>query len=451
MLSKKTLVSKLVKIIHFLGTLAIFAACWIRYYRMPVSLDVMFMLFGGVIYFLLAHIYKAYDLGYSRVMDLIYSHVLTGVLTGGVVYAVYCMVTVHMYNPLPILLIIVCQGIWHVLWALGANHIYYRLNVPKRTVVVYRNQADLNRLSGIRNFEYKFRVEKYIENPEDNFFTLLKELEGFEAVFVAGVHATLRNSIAKYCVDNNVAGYFAPHVGDIILSGAIQTHAFGVPVQEVRRKSVSPEYRSAKRVFDVVSSLAALIVLSPVMLVTALLIKLGDGGPVFYKQTRVTRNGKLFSILKFRSMRVDAEKDGVARLASDNDDRITPVGKFIRACRIDELPQLINILRGDMSVVGPRPERPEIAAEYEKLLPAFRLRLQVKAGLTGYAQVYGRYNTEPYDKLQMDLIYINRMSFVEDLKLIFATIKILFIKESTQGVAEGQITAQNIADEKESA
>ena len=132
---------------------------------------------------------------------------------------------------------------------------------------------------------------------------------------------------------------------------------------------------------------------------------------------------------------MDAEKDGVARLSSgENDDRITPIGHFIRACRIDELPQLINILRGDMSIVGPRPERPEIAADYEKELPEFALRLQAKAGLTGYAQVYGKYNTTPNDKLLMDLQYIAKPSFAEDLKIMFATVKILFMPESTEGI-----------------
>lgn len=146
---------------------------------------------------------------------------------------------------------------------------------------------------------------------------------------------------------------------------------------------------------------------------------------------------------KFRSMKVDAEKDGVARLSTGNkDDRVTPVGRFIRKVRIDELPQLLDILRGDMSIVGPRPERPEIAAQYEKELPEFALRLQAKAGLTGYAQVYGKYNTTPYDKLQMDLMYIAHPSIVEDLRIIFATIKILFIPESTDGVEEGKTTAE---------
>ena len=193
-------------------------------------------------------------------------------------------------------------------------------------------------------------------------------------------------------------------------------------------------YRFVKRGFDIVASAVGLVVLSPLMLLSASLIKAYDGGPVLYKQVRLTKNGKRFKIIKFRSMRVDAEEDGVARLSTgDRDPRITPVGHFLRSCRLDELPQLINILRGDMSVVGPRPERPEIAAEYEKLLPDFKLRLQVKAGLTGYAQVYGKYNTNPCEKLKLDLLYINEMNVLTDVELIFHTFRILFSKESTEG------------------
>ena len=190
------------------------------------------------------------------------------------------------------------------------------------------------------------------------------------------------------------------------------------------------------------------MIASPFLIATAIAVKAEDGGPVFYRQVRLTRDGKQFKILKFRSMRVDAEKDGVARLASEHDDRITRVGHIIRAIRFDELPQLLNILRGDMSFVGPRPERPEIAAQYEQEMPAFSLRLQVKAGLTGTAQVYGRYNTEPKDKLKMDLMYINNMSPLEDLRLMFATARILFMRESTSGVADGQTTASAVEKEK---
>ena len=215
-----------------------------------------------------------------------------------------------------------------------------------------------------------------------------------------------------------------------------------MPILSVRRAEPNPEYLFLKRVFDIVVSALGLVVLSPFIGITALAIKIYDGGPVLYKQVRLTKDRKEFRILKFRSMRVDAEKDGVARLSTgDNDDRITPVGHVIRACRADELPQLWNILRGDMTIVGPRPERPEIAAQYEEEMPAFGLRLQVKAGLTGYAQIYGKYNTNPHDKLEMDLMYINKMGIVEDLRLMFATVKILFMKDSTEGIAEGQTTA----------
>ena len=199
-----------------------------------------------------------------------------------------------------------------------------------------------------------------------------------------------------------------------------------------------------KRLFDIVSSGLVLLIMSPLMLVIALAIRLTDGGPVFYKQCRLTKDGKAFMVHKFRSMRVNAESDGFARLSTgDKDDRITPIGRIIRKVRLDELPQLIDILKGDMSVVGPRPERPEIAAKYMEELPEFALRLQAKAGLTGYAQVYGKYNTTPYDKLQMDLMYIAHPSLLEDLRIIFATIKILFMPESTEGISEGQTTAMS--------
>ena len=195
---------------------------------------------------------------------------------------------------------------------------------------------------------------------------------------------------------------------------------------------------------DIVLSLVAILLFSPFMSITAIAIKLEDHGPVLYKQTRLTKDGKEFKILKFRSMRIDAEKEGVARLSTgDNDDRVTKVGRLIRRVRIDEMPQFINILKGEMTLVGPRAERPEIVAEYQKTMPEFALRLQAKAGLTGLAQVYGKYNTTPYDKLLMDLMYIANASIFEDIRIIFATVKILFMPESTEGVTADQITAMD--------
>ena len=211
-----------------------------------------------------------------------------------------------------------------------------------------------------------------------------------------------------------------------------------LPILKNQRFKPSVEYTFLKRTMDIVASGLALIILSPVFLITTIAVK-SDGGPAFYRQKRLTKDGKVFEILKFRSMCVDAEKySGAVLSAGESDSRITKVGRVIRACRIDELPQLINILKGDMSIVGPRPERPEIQAEIEKDVPEFSLRLQAKAGLTGYAQVYGKYNTTFYDKLLMDLMYISRPSILEDLTIILVTLRILTSKESTEGVGEGE-------------
>ena len=203
-----------------------------------------------------------------------------------------------------------------------------------------------------------------------------------------------------------------------------------------RNNGISRVERFFKRVFDIVSSAMLLIIASPIFAVTAIAIKLNDGGPVFFRQERCTINCKKFMILKFRSMIVDAEKDGKSHPAGEYDDRITKVGRVIRATRIDELPQLINILKGDMSVVGPRPERVEHVEHYTEMIPEFSLRSKVKGGLTGYAQVFGKYNTTALDKLKMDLIYVTNFSLLLDLQIIIETFKILFRKESTEGFSE---------------
>jgi exopolysaccharide biosynthesis polyprenyl glycosylphosphotransferase len=232
-----------------------------------------------------------------------------------------------------------------------------------------------------------------------------------------------------------------PKITDVIMLGAEELHVFDTPILLTREYCLTMEQRFLKRLVDIVCSLILIVLTSPFMLVTAIAIKLYDGGPVLYKQIRCTVNQREFKIMKFRSMRVDAEKDGIARLASKNDSRITPIGKFIRKCRIDELPQLFNILVGDMSFIGPRPERPEIIEQYMEIMPEFAYRMKVKAGLAGFAQVYGKYNTSPYDKLKLDLTYIEKYSIWLDLKLMLLTLKVLLWPDSTEGVESEQITA----------
>lgn len=423
--------------LHIMIVIALFYILWKANSRRMYTLIAVGIF--GASYCLLSRVYNAYSVGMYRVGHLIYSMALAQFLSMCMTFAVISIRLWRLVNPWLFIKMLGIFIVLDVVFVFLTDMLYFKMIKPKRTVVVYRNEKDLKKLDEINEYPRRFKVMKYVKSP-DNYEDLVKEIKGYSAVFVVGIPATLRNGLAKYCVENRVNAYIHPHVGDLIMAGARPLQMFSVPIMQVQRAQPSPEYLFAKRVIDIVLSLAALIILSPIMLVTAIAIKAYDKGPVLYTQPRITKDRKVFDIWKFRSMCVNAEKDGIPQLSSGaRDPRITPVGRVIRACRIDELPQLFNILKGDMTIVGPRPERPQSAEQYEREIPAFALRLQVKAGLTGYAQVYGRYNTEPYDKLQMDLMYINRMSIFEDIRLIFATVKILFMRESTQGYSEDQV------------
>lgn len=407
-----------------------------------MSVECMVVLGAYVTLLLLTHhVYRATDIGMASVTELVMSQMLSNLISIGVVYVGVALYVHHMFNILPLVIVGLVQMVIGIVWSLVTNSYYYKRRRKPRTVIIYKYKSQLDLLYESPNFQDKYDVCKLIENPAEDFDALRKEVEGCEVLFSVGSHAEITNGLAKLCVEMGIIGYFMPRLGHIVMTGAEYMSHFSLPVMRVRRAGGHSEYRFFKRAFDMFAASVGIVVASPIMLATAIAIWMEDHGPVFYRQVRLTKNGREFKILKFRSMTVNAEQDGVARLAGQNDSRITKVGHFIRACRIDELPQLFNILLGDMSIVGPRPERPEIAQQYQETLPEFALRLQVKAGLTGLAQVYGRYNTEPYYKLQMDLMYINDMSFLKDLQLILATIKILFIKDSTQGIAQGQETA----------
>jgi exopolysaccharide biosynthesis polyprenyl glycosylphosphotransferase len=294
----------------------------------------------------------------------------------------------------------------------------------------------------IRRLSWRFVLVAEVSaiGAEEDIYKMIQEA-GVEAVMLCGLASSQRNDILKYCITHEIRAYVRPNIGDFIMSSAKTIQMANLPVIVCEHSAPSLFYLVIKRTMDIVLSLCGLVMAGPVMILTAIAVKAYDHGPVLYKQARMTKAGRTFYIYKFRSMQVNAEQDGIARLAQQNDQRITAVGKIIRACRIDELPQMLNILGGSMSVVGPRPERPEIFEQYQETLPEFGLRLQVKAGLTGYAQVYGKYNTMPYDKLQMDLMYIAHPSIIEDLKIILATIKVLFVSESTEGIEEHKVIA----------
>ena len=436
---------RLLKLFNVLLITVPFAWCWFYYYAQQLALPFYdrgnWVVVGlyAVLYMIFGRVYGSFWISLNRISESVYSQALAVMMTSGIMYVVTFLLERRMPDIWPLITAFVVQLVLSGLWSMAAHVAYYMLFPATKTIIVYDERKGMEKLIRDYGFEKKFTVIKTL--TVEQCIANIDLLHNAQTVFVSGVHSHERNIILKYCVEQGIMMYLVPRIGDVLMSGAQQMHMFHLPMLRVGRYNPSPWHTIAKRTFDVVSAGALFLVISPLMLITAIAIKT-DGGPVFYKQRRLTQDGKEFDVLKFRSMRVDAEKDGVARLSTgDKDDRITKVGHFIRKLRIDELPQLLNIIGGSMSVVGPRPERPEIASQYEKEMPEFSLRLQAKAGLTGYAQVYGKYNTTPYDKLQMDLMYISNPSFWEDLRIIFATIKILFVPESTEGVAEGQKTA----------
>ncbi len=442
---KHSLLLRIVKLINLVMITIPFAICWIQYYAPRTAAryywkgnSLVIALFV-ILYFLYGRIYDSFLISLNRISEMIYSQALAVLIADGILYIVAWLLIKKLPNVLPMLVVFICQVLMALIWAYFAHMWYFRTFSAMKSIIIYDMRRGIDNLIGEYGLDKKFDVQKKVSAEEC--IQNIDVLEGMEAVFLSGIHSHERNKILKYCIANDIRVYVIPRIGDVIMSGAKRMHMFHLPILRVERYSPTPEYLFIKRLMDIVISAVALLLLSPLMIVTAIMVK-SDGGPAFYKQKRLTKDGKEFWVMKFRSMRIDAEKDGVARLSTgDKDDRITPIGRFIRKCRIDELPQLFNILNGSMSIVGPRPERPEIAAQYEEEMPEFKLRLQAKAGLTGYAQVYGKYNTTPYDKLQMDLMYIANPSLMEDLRIILATVKILFVPESTEGVAEGQTTA----------
>ena len=445
---KHDLILRIIKIVDAVLMTVPFALCWYLYYAKHIASpfyakgDYLVVALFFVLFVIFGRVYDAFLMSMQRISEIVYAQFLAAAVSDFIMYIVIWLLSKHLPNILPGVAALIGQVILAAVWAYNAHHAYFKIFPPQATAVIYDTRHGMEKLIGKYGLDTKYKV--VLTATADECIANLAMLDGVNTVFMSGIHSHDRNVILKYCVENNIGIFVIPRIGDTIMSGAYPMHMFHLPMLKVGRYHPQPEYLFIKRLLDIVISAVALVVLSPIFLVTAIAIKATDHGPVFYKQIRLTKDGKEFGILKFRSMRVDAEKDGVARLSSgDHDDRITPVGKVIRACRIDELPQLLNILRGELSIVGPRPERPEIAAQYCEEMPEFSLRLQAKAGLTGYAQIYGKYNTTPYDKLVMDLMYIAHPSIVEDLKIMFATVKILFMPESTEGVSEGQTTAMS--------
>ena len=395
---------------------------------------------GGALYLLLAvyalamtavfSLCDCFGYGHAKLIDLSISQWISVFLVDVLTFFLLCLIAGNRVRIWPmataLVLSFACCSIF--------TRIYHSLYVPRNMLLIYDDESALD-----LKFKMDARPDKYaiteVISIRTDFGKLCQAIERHDAVVINDVAGESRNQILKYCYSRSIRTYVVPQVTDIILASAQDVTLLDTPLKLVRGRGLTVFQRVCKRCMDVVLCLIAMVVAAPIMLIVAAAIKLEDGGPVFYRQARVTRGGKVFDILKFRSMVVDAEKNGydLTMRANGRDPRITKVGRVIRGCRVDELPQILNILRGDMSIVGPRPERVENVEAYSQALPEWHYRERVKAGLTGYAQIFGKYNTTAEDKLRLDLIYIENYSLLLDLKLIFMTGRILFSKESTEG------------------
>lgn len=428
-----------------LAQAAVFAYVWYDYYRGLI--DAPFWRKGNwalialyaLINMLFSRLYGGLKVGYLKRIDVFYSLTLATICTNIVAYFQITLINRWFLSPWPLVEMTGVQLVIIVLWIWGSRYIYSRLYSARKLLVIYgdRDPGDLIHKMNSRKDKYNISGKVHVDAGEKEIHRMMREYEG---VIIWDLPSAVRNRYVKYCFAHSIRCYVSPKISDIILLGTDRIHLFDTPLLMSRNMGLSVEQRAAKRVLDIILSGLGIIVSSPIMLLIAILVKAYDGGPVFYFQDRLTYKGKTFRICKFRSMRVDSEKQG-ARLASKHDSRITPVGRVLRNLHLDELPQLFNVFVGDMSMVGPRPERKVIMREYEKEIPEFYYRLKVKAGLTGYAQVYGKYNTTPYDKLKLDLFYIENYSFLLDIKLLFMTVKIFFQKEVSEGVDDKQVNA----------
>lgn len=438
---------RLIKLIFTFGITSIlillYGWTWIGYYNRILEFPFyrrgnwMMIFLYGIILVLFMKTYGGFKVGYLKSGNLIYSQILAVLFTNVFTYLQIAAIDKHFLNALQLLKMTGVDFLVIAIWTLVYQWIYGKMFPPRKMLLISGNRSDYHLVEKINSREDKYEICRIV-NIEQGLSFLQQEILKYDGVIVGDIPSHERNLILKYCFSNFIRTYSVPKISDILLKSTVELNLFDSPLLLSRNEGLTVEQLFVKRLVDIIGALIGITIASPLFLIIALCIKLTDKGPVFFRQVRLTRDDKEFKIFKFRTMIQGAEKDGVARLASEGDSRILPIGRFLRRTRLDELPQLFNILLGDMSFVGPRPERPELAIEIVKNIPEFTYRTRVKAGLTGYAQIYGKYNTTSYDKLKLDLTYIRNYSLLMDLKLIIMTPKIMFMKEATEGVRQDE-------------
>lgn len=438
---KKRIIKSLAALTILLLDVTVYWYVWTEYYNRILEFPfwrrgnwLMVALYGVLLCFFL-YTYGGFRVGFLKAGNLIWSQILSLLLVNVITYIQISLLDKRFHAPKVMLAMTLVEILLSVLWVLLFQKLYKLLFPPRRMLLVVGDRPAFHLMEKIHSREDKYYLAGVVHISAGT-DTIMKMMDDYDSAIIGDIPAEIRNTLLKQCYEKNIRTYSVPKISDILIKTSSELDIFDAPLLLSRNDGMPFWQRVCKRFMDLVFSGIGLIVTSPFFLLIAISIKLTDRGPVFYKQKRLTLNGKIFEIYKFRTMVKDAEKMGEPRLASEADPRILPVGKLLRRTRLDELPQLWNIWKGEMSLVGPRPERPELAEEIEKDLPEFRFRLKMKAGLTGFAQVYGKYNTTAYDKLKLDLSYIRNYSIWLDLKLILMTPKIMLLKESTEGVDE---------------
>lgn len=408
--------------------------CYVGYFFYYKNGYTLFFLLYIVLFLLFGRLFDCFNLGDTTTTDLFISHSLTLLFCNFFIYVVLCLITLRM---IPVWPIIIVQAI-DMLVAVGllkAEDKFLRSEYPpQKLICIYDGEhTDLiNKLNNVNDLS--MQIVESINIKKINYKKIDSLLDDIDGIVTLDIHHPDKKKLFKICYTKRLTIYDMPSITDMLIASGQVLHIVDSPIIKVNKFGPNQAERIVKRLIDILGSFILLVLTSPIMLVTAIAIKVNDKGDIFYRQARLTKDGKEFKIVKFRSMIMNAEANTGAVLAKINDNRITPIGKIIRKFRIDELPQLINILVGDMSFVGPRPERAEIYNKITQDMPEFEYRLCVKAGLTGYAQIYGKYNTPLREKLLLDLYYIEKYSLIEDVKLLILTLKAVFKPDSAEGI-----------------
>jgi len=391
-----------------------------------------------VVGLLFLSVYGKYDIGRRKSKPIIYSLALAVLCTDIITYIQ--LMIMRTYNTVwafrlenigLLILAFTVQILLIIVFTYFGNWLFFKIHEPEKCCVITCSQKSLDEIAfAMQKFKKQYKIEHVLDYHRDDLKDYIKHAD---TVFAYDVPIERRTEILRMCYKYKVNVYYNPDIEDVMGMNAIQYVLDDLCLINKNVKAMTIEQRIIKRLMDIFIPIVLGIITSPVWIIAMIAVKLYDGGPILFKQERATLNGRKFNVYKLRTMKEGAKIES----AKAEDDRITAPGRFLRKTRIDELPQLLNVLKGDMSFVGPRPEMMKNVKAYTEDIPEFKYRLRMKAGLTGYAQIAGKYNTTPKDKLIMDMMYIEQFSILKDIQLIFQTAIVLLKKDSTEGFASG--------------